>query len=139
MIRKYEASDLNDLLETWAAASELAHPFLTQEFLASERENIPNVYLPIADTWVFESEGQVIGFIALIGNEIGAIFVHPSIQRTGVGTSLMEKAKALHEELEVEVFVSNTIGRGFYAKCGFTLMEEKLHEPTGQQVMRLNC
>jgi putative acetyltransferase len=115
VIRQYEDQDLNDLLTAWAAASEIAHPFLSEEFLASERENIPNLYLPNAETWVFEASGQVVGFIALIGNEVGAIFVHPGHQRMGVGQRLMDKAKELREELEVEVFVKNAMKGGEYS------------------------
>ena len=89
MIRKYNEPDLEDLLSAWEAASEVAHPFLTPEFLASERDNIPNLYLPNAETWVYEDGGRVVGFIALIGNEVGAIFVHPSHQKTGVGRGLL--------------------------------------------------
>lgn len=137
MIRKYCDEDLDDLLAAWAAASEIAHPFLTKEFLASERENIPNLYLPNAETWVYEDDGRVVGFVALIGNEVGAIFVHPSHQRKGVGQGLMDKAKELREELEVEVFVKNAIGRSFYAKYGFTPIEEKFHEQTGFDLLRL--
>ena len=137
MIRKYNKDDLAELLATWAAASSIAHPFLTEEFLASERENIPDLYLPNAETWVFEADGQVVGFIALIGTEVGAIFVHPDQQRDGVGSMLMNKAKALREELEVEVFVKNTIGRAFYEKHGFTVIEEKVHEATGNELLRL--
>jgi putative acetyltransferase len=128
---------LDDLLTAWAAASEIAHPFLTIEFLASERENIPNLYLPNAETWVCEDAGRVIGFVALIGNEVGAIFVHPSHQRKGVGHGLINKAKELREELEVEVFVKNAIGRAFYAKYGFTPINEKVHEQTGFDLLRL--
>lgn len=137
MIRQYNEQDLDDLLDTWAAASEVAHPFLSPEFLASERENIPNLYLPNAETWVYEADGRVVAFIALIGNEVGAIFVHSDHQRTGIGQVLMDKAKSLREELEVEVFVANSIGRAFYAKYGFKPVEEKVHEPTGQDVLRL--
>lgn len=137
MIRKYKETDLPELLETWAAASAIAHPFLTEEFLASERENIPNLYLPNADTWVFEADGQIVGFIALIGDEVGAVFVHPSHQRKGVGSVLMDEAKERREELEVEVFVDNTIGREFYAKYGFERLEEKVHEQTGFGLLRL--
>ena len=137
MIRKYDENDLAELLDTWAAASAIAHPFLTEEFLASERENIPNLYLPNAETWVFEADGQVVGFIALIGNEVGAVFVQPSHQRNGVGSVLMNKAKGLREELEVEVFVKNTIGRAFYAKYGFESIEEKVHDQTGFDLLRL--
>ena len=137
MIRKYEDRDLEDVLTAWAAASQIAHPFLTKEFLAQERENIPNVYLPNAETWVYEDGGRVVGFVALIGNEVGAVFVHPNQQRTGIGCILMDKARELRDELEVEVFKANQIGRAFYAKYGLELIEAKIHAPTGQDVLRL--
>ncbi len=137
VIRLYADQDLNDLLTAWAAASEIAHTFLSEEFLASERENIPNLYIPNAETWVFEASGQVVGFIALIGKEVGAIFVHPGHQRMGVGQRLMDKAKVLREELEVEVFVKNAIGRAFYAKYGFEPIEQKVHDQTGFDLLRL--
>ena len=137
VIRQYEDQDLNDLLTAWAAASEIAHPFLSEEFLASERENIPNIYLPNAETWVYEASGRVVGFIALIGTEVGAIFVHPSHQRMGVGQRLMDKAKDLRKELEVEVFVKNAIGRAFYTRYGFVTIAEKVHDQTGFDLLRL--
>ena len=49
----------------------------------------------------------------------------------------MDKAQELHGDLEVEVFKNNTIGRKFYAQYGFEQLEEKLHEPTVQQLLRL--
>ncbi|NQV23929.1 MAG: hypothetical protein HQ518_06130 [Rhodopirellula sp.] len=48
----------------------------------------------------------------------------------------MDKAKELRGELEVEVFAASSIGRAFYAKYGFTPIEELVHEPTGQEVLR---
>lgn len=137
MIREYQPADLPDLLSSWEAASKLAHPFLTPEFLAGERENIPNIYLPMAETWVAEFEGRVIGFVALIGNEVGAIFVHPNQHGKGFGRGLMDKARELRGELTVEVFADNRIGRDFYEKCGFKSIEEKVHEQTGFALCRL--
>jgi len=52
MLRKYQTADLEELLNVWANASALAHPFLSQAFLALERYNIPNLYMPKAETWV---------------------------------------------------------------------------------------
>ncbi|MEL7034700.1 MAG: GNAT family N-acetyltransferase [Cyanobacteria bacterium J06592_8] len=124
-------------MSAWENASKIAHPFLTEEFLERERYNIPNVYLPNADTWVAENEEEVIGFIALIGSEVGAIFVQPCFQGRGVGFALMNKAQELHGNLEVEVFKDNAIGRQFYSSYGFKYLEEKLHEPTGKQLLRL--
>ena len=49
----------------------------------------------------------------------------------------MDKAQALHGDLEVEVFKENSIGCAFYFRYGFELLKETLHEPTGQQLLRL--
>ncbi len=125
------------MLNTWERANRLAHPFMTDAFIAQERYNIPNVYMPHAETWIIEQDGHVIGFLALIGNEVGGLFVDPAHHGTGAGFALMNKAKDLRGDLEVEVFKVNTIGRRFYDRYGFTLMHETMHEPTGQPVLRL--
>lgn len=136
-IRPYKNSDLEAVLSSWEIATRLAHPFMTNEFIAQERTNIAEIYMPNTDTSVAEIEGKVEGFIALIGNEIGAIFLNPKFHGKGVGKALMDKAQELHGDLEVEVFKENSIGRKFYSQYGFEQLEEKLHEPTGQQVLRL--
>ncbi len=137
LIREYRHEDLADILTAWESGSKVAHPFLTEQFLEQERHNIPNMYLPNAETWVAEADGQVIGFIALIGNEVGAIFVKSEFHSLGVGRGLMDKAQELRGELEVEVFKANEIGRKFYSAFGFELLAESIHEPTGHALLRL--
>jgi putative acetyltransferase len=136
-IRQYKESDLDAVLNSWEAATRLAHEFMTDDFIAQERKNVAEVYLPNTDTWVAEIDGEVKGFIALMGNEVGAIFLQPDCHGKGIGKALMDKARELHGNLEVEVFKRNAIGRNFYSKYGFEHLEEKFHEPTGQQVLRL--
>ena len=138
IIRQYHHNDLTSVLSAWENASKIAHPFLTSEFTNQERENIPNLYLPNADTWVAEVDNVVVGFIALIGNEVGAIFVQPEFHAKRFGKALMDKAKTLHSTLEVEVFKANTIGREFYNQYGFEFMQETVHEATGNQLLRLS-
>jgi putative acetyltransferase len=137
LIRQYKESDLEAVLSSWEGATRLAHPFMTDEFLVQERKNTAEIYLPNTDTWVVEIDKEVVGFMALMGNEVGAIFLQPEHHGKGAGKALMDKARELHGELEVEVFSANSIGREFYSKYGFEFLEEKLHEPTGQQVLRL--
>lgn len=137
MIRKYRPEDCDEVLSVWSAATALAHPFLSERFLEFERREIRNVHLPKAATWVWEADGHVVGFISLLGNEVGAVFVDPRFQRAGIGWALMDHARALRGELEVEVFRDNRIGRTFYAKYGFEPMLQRVHEPTGFQVVRL--
>ncbi len=137
MIREYAARDLPELLSVWESASAIAHPFLAPEFIAAERENIPNLYLPNTETWVAEQEGRVVGFISLMGDEVAALFVTPDHQRHGIGHALLGKAQHLRGDLVVEVFAANSIGRGFYHQSGFTPLAESIHEPTGQSLIRM--
>lgn len=136
-IRQYKATDLEPVLESWEVATRLAHEFMTDDFIAKERKNVAEIYLPNTDTWVAEINGAVKGFIALMGNEVGALFLQPNCHGKGIGKALMDKAQELHGDLEVEVFEANTMGRNFYSKYGFEQLEQKLHEPTGQQILRL--
>ncbi|GLX78470.1 acetyltransferase [Thalassotalea insulae] len=136
-IRPYQTSDLTAVLDSWEISTRMAHSFMTDEFIAKERINTAEIYIPNTDIWVAEIDNEVKGFIALMGNEVGAIFLHPKFHGQGIGKKLMDKAQQLHNELQVEVFKVNTIGRNFYKKYGFTLLEEKLHQPTGQMLQRL--
>jgi putative acetyltransferase len=47
----------------------------------------------MADTTVYEAEGRVVGFLALIGNEVGAIFLDPDRPGPGIGRALMDNAR----------------------------------------------
>lgn len=116
IILRYEDADLKDVMSAWENASKIAHPLLPEKFQAQVREDIPELYLPNADTWGAEVDNQIAGFIALMGNEIGAIFLQPEHQRKKIGKLMMDKAQELHGDLEVEVFEKNSIGRNFYSQ-----------------------
>lgn len=125
------------MVDVWYAASLLATPFLDDDFLAAEKDAIRNVYLPNADTWVYERTGTVIGFLSMLGDEVGAIFVAPESQGEGVGRALMDHAVSLAGEVFLDVFRDNVIGRRFYDAYGFKFEHEYLHEPTGRAMLRL--
>ncbi|MCL1127525.1 GNAT family N-acetyltransferase [Shewanella surugensis] len=136
-IRTYQPADLHDLLYAWESASQLAHPFMPPSFFEQERYNIPHVYLPNTDTWVVCVEGKVEGFIALMDNEVGGFFVDPTFHGQGLGQALMNKACTLHDSLVVDVFKDNKMGCRFYQQYGFTLIEEKTWDETGDAMLRL--
>ncbi|WP_093176180.1 GNAT family N-acetyltransferase [Pseudovibrio sp. Tun.PSC04-5.I4] len=134
-IRHYEEQDLHDLLTAWEKASRIAHPFMSEAFFEKERENIPNLYLPNADTWVAVVDGKVVGFIALLGNEVGGLFLDPDFHGRRIGKALMDKAQELHGDLEVDVLKDNVIGRKFYDLYGFQFVKEFLFEGTGDHLL----
>ncbi len=137
MIRPFTPDDIDNLLDVWEAASRIAHAFLPEEFFATERRAIVDEWLPRAETVVYEVEGRVVGFLSLVGDEVGAIFVHPARQGRGVGRALMDHARARRATLELEVFEENAIGRRFYDRYGFVEVSRGVHEPTGHAALRL--
>ena len=137
MIRTFDEGDLEELLDVWYRASLLAHSFLTEDFLARERAEISERWLPIAETAVYETEGRVVGFIALIGNEVGGIFVDPDHQGRGVGRALMDHAWNTRPFLELDVFEANAIGRRFYDTYGFQIIDRHINDATGQPEFHL--
>ena len=137
MIRLYQEKDTEMIIDVWYQASLIAHPFLTEAFLQEEKTRLREIFLPNSQTWVYEEAGQVVGFISLVDSEVGGIFVRPSNQRQGIGKALMDKARSLHNYLELDVFEANKSGRAFYAKYGFAPIKKYREAETGEITIRL--
>jgi len=135
VIRRFEPEDTDAVVEAWRRASALAHPFLDPEFVAEEERRTREVYLPNAETWVAEFDGRPVGFVALVDDEIGGLFLDPAFHGQGLGRALVDKAVELRGAVRVEVFSANVIGRRFYTAYGFVGDEEYLHEETGQMLL----
>jgi len=137
MIRAFTATDTDAVMQAWHKASALAHPFLSNDLIAKADALIRNTFLPMAETAVLEQDGQVMGFIALLGHQVGGLFLDPAYHGRGLGKALMDHAAQSHPVLELEVFRDNTIGRRFYATYGFEELEEKIDDFSGLPVLHL--
>ena len=137
MIRPYTDDDLGALLDVWYEASLIAHSFLSEEFFAAERRQIAEEWLPIAETTVAEADGHIVGFVSLIGNEVGGIFVDPRLQGRGIGRALMDHACRTRPCLELDVFEENARARRFYTAYGFVQVDRHIHAESGRRELRL--
>ena len=137
MIRKYNETEIPTLIGIWEQASTIAHPFLDDKFTQMVKKAMTEMYLPNSDTWVFLESNIIVGFISMIENEIGGLFVIPKHHSKGIGTSLVNHISQFHKELEVEVFEQNKIGKPFYEKYGFKVFKEYIHEGSNQKVLRM--
>lgn len=137
MIRAYADTDLEPVLDAWYEASLIAHSFLPAEFFVTERALIAERWLPASEAYVCELDGHVVGFISLVGNEVGGFFVHPDHQGRGAGQALMDHARQLRSTLELDVFEENLIGRRFYDAYGFVLVETRDDTESGHPQLRL--
>lgn len=136
-IRAYCSTDIEPLLNCWEATLAVTGPALSTDFIATERENIRNIYIPNTVTTVSEIDGNLVGFLTLMGNEVAALFVFPNFHRQGIARDLLDNVRQQFDEFEVDVFEANTLGRSFYDAYGFSPLSESIHEPTGFNVLRL--
>lgn len=136
MIRDYVPGDEDAVVDVWRAASAVGHPFLGRDFLEQEALSLRNMYLVHASTRVAEVDDRVVGFISMLGHEIGGLFVDPEFHRRGLGRSLVDDVRHIGA-LEVEVFARNEVGRRFYEQCGFIEVGSSVHEATGEPMLRL--
>ncbi len=137
MIRKYRESEIPTLLAIWENASLLAHPFLSDDFQAMVKQMMAEKYLPNSETWVYVESDRILGFISMSDDEIGGLFVDPKSHSKGIGTALVNYVGQFHDNLEVEVFRDNKIGKPFYEKIGFTVIKEYFMEGADQIVLRM--
>ena len=137
-IQPYHPSDLPKIRMIWRKSATAAYPFLSAEFIQKEEDQIAQVYLPLCQTWVWkDGAGSSLGFISLMGNEIGGLFVLPEFQNQGIGKALIHFIAVDFAPLLVDVFAKNQSGIRFYEKMGFFYFQEKIHEETGEMLIRM--
>lgn len=131
MLARYQASDVERVIECWRSASKVGHPFLSVAFLAAEEERLRLQWLPTTDTWVWAAQERCLGFISLLGDEVGGLFVDPAHHRREIGRTLLENAMQDRSRLQVHVFTENTGAQRFYQRCGFRVHSFNTHTETG--------
>ena len=133
MIRPLRAEDLNQVVEMWYCASVLAHDFIVEDFWHSQKQMMHDTYLPNSDSWVYEVDGDILGFISYYQGFIPALFVSPSTQSQGIGKQLLNSLKQQYNPLQLTVYAENPRAHQFYLKQGFQEVERKVCQHTGHQ------
>lgn len=131
MIRKFQQSDMDQVINIWLEASLKAHNFVKNEFWKSKVKDMRENYIPSGETYVYDEEGTIKGFVCLFKDTIAAIFVSPNYQGKGIGKQLMTKSKEIRENLNLTVYKKNHKSIEFYKKCGFIIKLEQIDEHTG--------
>lgn len=131
IIRAYRAADIEDLSAIWFEASKAAHAFVGEARLREQRVLIETVYLPKAETWVATRDGAPAGFISLLDDFIGGLFVSPRHQGVGIGRLLISHALQLKGQLRLEVYTANAQAYSFYENLGFEELSRRPSDDEG--------
>lgn len=131
MIRRYAPPDVDQIISIWLAASIEAHDFVKKEYWEAKITDMTYVYIPASETYVYEEDGIIKGFVSLHGDMLAALFVSPSEQSKGIGQRLVAKSKQVRRNLRLTVYKANEKSVAFYKKCGFKIVKEQIDEHTG--------
>lgn len=139
MIRAYRPGDEDALIALWLASTIPGQPFLPEDHWRAMEAEIRDCLMPIAETWVADEDGELVAFMALLGNLIGGLFTHPRHQGKGYGRALIDHASSRFDPLFVEVFEANERAIGFYRRRGFVDDLRKTDPESGlpQLILRL--
>jgi putative acetyltransferase len=133
MIRPAAPEEIPLLVDLWLRASRQAHDFIPTEFWESHRDVMARDHLAGAEElMVLELEDRLIGFAALNGDHLEALFIDPEAQSYGHGSRLMAHAMASHPRLTLSVYSRNVRAVSFYRRLGFQVIEERIEPITGE-------
>ncbi|WP_430513796.1 GNAT family N-acetyltransferase [Pannonibacter phragmitetus] len=102
-----------------------------QDRLDAQQKLTAEVYLPMAETWIIEVNGQPAGFIGLLDDFIGGLFVDPAQHGRGLGRALVNHALKSRSSLELEVYARNEAAHGFYRRLGFMEVSRRQVDDNG--------
>lgn len=123
MIREFCEDDFDAATRLWRAAREVAFPeFMVKHPHTFEEDcdYFRNVILANNDVWVMEVDGRAAGFLAIAGDFVDQLYIHPDFQCRGLGRELLDFAKACSpEHVWLYTLQVNANGRAFYEKNGF--------------------
>ena len=131
MIRKYAKTDSHQVMQIWLAGNLEAHPFIPYQYWL---DNYPLVesQLPLAEVFVYEAEGHILGFIGLEDTYIAGIFVDTKHRSAGIGKQLLTHAKNERGSLSLQVYQQNKRAVDFYIREGFSVSAEGVDDQTAE-------
>ena len=131
MIREFQISDTQLVMQLWLAGNEDAHSFVAKEYWQANFEEVEKQLLK-ADIFVYDLNGEIKGFIGLMDEYIAGIFVDKAYRSQGIGRQLLEYVKQLHSTLSLNVYQKNEHALRFYRENGFTIVSKQNDEHTGE-------
>lgn len=131
MIRLFQPCDLEPVMILWLNSNLKAHDFIDPNYWISHLEAVKQL-LPQSHLLVYESAGEILGFVGWKEQYIAGIFVDEKSRSNGIGTALLNKLKAENDALFLHVYEKNTRAVRFYLREGFLIAKKQTDEATGE-------
>jgi ribosomal protein S18 acetylase RimI-like enzyme len=127
-LRPATAADMPAVADLWHAGWHDSHPGHVPDGL-TERRTLASFHDRAAqrvdDTTVAEVDGEVAGFVMVVGDEVEQVYVATAHRGRGLAATLLAEAEAQvaaqgYDVAWLAVAIGNTRARAFYEKQGWT-------------------
>ena len=122
-IRDYRPEDFDAVTILWRISREKSLPEFHKtkgHFFYEDQGYFRDHILKENKVWVVEMDSRPVAFMAMKGDFIDQLYVHPDYQKRGIGRALLEYARELSpEHVWLYTLQINTNARTFYEKNGF--------------------
>ena len=131
MIRNLKNDDIDIVMELWKDSTIEAQNFIPDSYWLENYDNVKNNYLPNSDTYVYEEDGEIKGFVSLIEN----IFIGGLLdsQRKKIGSVILDFLKERNDKLQLTVYDKNERAMKFYLKSGFKILNTEIDKKTREK------
>ena len=132
-IRPLREDEIDETIRMWHVTKRVAYPYLPLEQGRAIEEDgrfFREHIVPRTQVWVAHDGEMIAGFLALDGDYIDRLYVHPERQGQGVGSALMHKAMELSPGgLRLHTHVKNEQARAFYEHRAFRAVKFGISPP----------
>lgn len=132
IIRKYQHTVIDVLVDIWYKTSVKAHYFIREEYWKSQIKEMKENYIPMSETYVVTRDLKIIGFISMLDNYLAALFIDIEYQGNGAGKKLLTFIKERRNIIQLKVYKENISAVQFYSRNGFVIKNEGTDHLTDQ-------
>ena len=117
-IRIADEKEISDIMKIWVSENISAHNFIEKKYWENNTQKTTDL-IKKSKTFIYEKNGEIIGFISLSGNYINNICIKKEHQRNGIGKKLLVHCKNIFWSLIVRVYFENNQAVSFFEKNSF--------------------
>lgn len=118
--KDFSSERFRELIDTWEASVRATHHFLSERHIAEFRAILESSDFSGLKFCVVETRQTIAGFMAIAGNKLEMLFIHPEFAGRGFGSLLMQKALAAGVT-HIDVNEQNPNAVRFYLKHDFEI------------------
>ena len=130
-IRKMIPDDLKRVMKIWYEGNLDAHDFIPKEYWDRNFSYVSRAILEV-DTFVYEIDGRVVGFIGMDEGYLAGLFVEKEYRGIGIGSRLLNYIKEDYDFFTLHVFENNYGAYRFYEGQGLLKKSEEVNEDLGE-------